>query len=513
MAELIPPYFGEGPASERTVFRALERRLSAEWTVWWRVNLSAALGPQEGEIDFLCAHPRHGLAVLEVKGGSLSVRDGQWFQDGRRLRKAPALQATAGRHLLVAYLLQALRVAALPFPVVHGLCFPNAAPPAQEPPDATGITLYAADLDAPEPAILRLLARDPHPAAGLVPVARLKALLAPTLAYRPTWRQRREGAERELFRLTGEQARILDAFARIPRLRVRGCAGSGKTELALRRAKRLAGEGKRVLLLCFNLLLAESLRRRAADCPALRIEAVYDFLADLLGRPQQNDSAFYRALAEDAPPHVQALVAREPYDAVIVDEAQDFSPAVWRAVRLLAEPKACAFLVFYDPGQNIFQRDLSALPDLPEAVLTANCRNARAVFDALSPYAPETMELRPDAPPGDPSEHYAAATREGLRARLAALLNRLTGREGVPLEDIVLIGAHRREEMGLEELEAAYPGLRYYTYRKYKGLEAPVLVLLDVDRADPLWNDAALYTAISRAVCRLVLLELAPRPS
>ncbi len=336
MATLIPPFFGQGPHSEQTVFRALERGLPAEWVVWWSLAYSAIAGGAdgEGEIDFLCAHPRHGLVAIEVKGGMLDCRDGQWFQDGRRLREPPHLQATRHAHALRTILCRRLGRAPLPFALAHAVWLPDAARPAAEPLPLAGITLYAADLADPGPALLRLLTRAAPPCAAPPDLATLRALLSPSVSFRPDWRHRRTLADARIARLTHEQARAFDAFAAFPRLRVRGCAGSGKTLLALRRA--------------------------------------------------------------------------------------------------------------------------------------------------------------------------------GLRARLRAILERLVHAQRIPPGDILLLGAHALHRMALADILLRFPGLRYYTYRKFKGLEAPVLILLDVTERDPLWNRPALYTAISRAIHTLVILRLRP---
>src|SRR5207247_5440912 len=71
--------------------------------------------------------------------------------------------------------------------------------------------------------------------------------------------------ERELLRLTEQQYYILDMLDRHPRAAIAGCAGSGKTFLAAEKARRLAQQGFRVLVLCFNRLLAQYLRRGLAD--------------------------------------------------------------------------------------------------------------------------------------------------------------------------------------------------------------------------------------------------------
>jgi len=44
------------------------------------------------------------------------------------------------------------------------------------------------------------------------------------------------------------------------------------------------------------------------------------------------------------------------------------------------------------------------------------------------------------------------------------------------------------------------------TYMKFKGCEASVAILIDVDKSDPRWSDNALYTAMSRAQNLLIIL-------
>lgn len=522
MAEMTPSFFGDGPQAERHVFRALEMNLPATWRVWWSLRyaaLAGETGPGEGEVDFLCFHPTHGLLAIEVKGGEI-LYDGQaWFQNGRRLRRAPAEQASANAHALLAILCRRLHLAPLPLPLCHAVWLPFCARNNCEPIDLQGITLYAEDLLHPELAFARLFAspkaRTFRPTEPLSPpeaeafAGRLCALLSPRVAYRPKWTQRRLLSDARLAQLTHEQALAFDAFAKFPRLRVRGCAGSGKTLLALRRAMQLAATGKRVLLLCFNLLLAEHLRALTASAPTIRAIAINDLLCELLGRRDDGSPTFWHTLAADALPAARAFAQSTPCDCVIVDEGQDFSPALWQATQALV-PASAGFIVFYDPAQNIFRRNLAAMPAFPwpEATLSVNCRNTRAVFELLRPYVGQRARLLPGAPPGEAPEYYSAPDRPTLRRQLNDRLRHLTATQGIPLSDILLLGAHALPKMGLEATLSAFPGLRYFTYRKFKGLEAPVLILIDFADDDPLWDEAACYTALSRAIHKVIILRL-----
>jgi hypothetical protein len=67
--------------------------------------------------------------------------------------------------------------------------------------------------------------------------------------------------------LTRDQADVLDRLQLLNRVEIRGGAGSGKTWLAVEKARRLAQDGKRVALMCYSRGLAEFLTRRVDTLP------------------------------------------------------------------------------------------------------------------------------------------------------------------------------------------------------------------------------------------------------
>src|SRR5207245_2072445 len=83
--------------------------------------------------------------------------------------------------------------------------------------------------------------------------------LVPSLPTRIGW------VREELIRLTAEQSDYLARLEENPRVLVRGGAGTGKTMLAVEEAARAAKSGDRVLFLCFNRLLADSLSRAPCE--------------------------------------------------------------------------------------------------------------------------------------------------------------------------------------------------------------------------------------------------------
>ena len=75
MAHMIPP---RGPdkfrsAAERTLYRELDQQLSDEYIVLHSVAWLSRGGGRshDGEADFLIAHPRYGVLLVEVKGGTI----------------------------------------------------------------------------------------------------------------------------------------------------------------------------------------------------------------------------------------------------------------------------------------------------------------------------------------------------------------------------------------------------------------------------------------------------------
>src|SRR5207249_635072 len=74
-------------------------------------------------------------------------------------------------------------------------------------------------------------------------VAALLQVLGRSVELRNPLRLQLREDEREMVRLTQDQFRVLDLLSRARRALIGGCAGSGKTFLAVEKAHRLAAEG------------------------------------------------------------------------------------------------------------------------------------------------------------------------------------------------------------------------------------------------------------------------------
>lgn len=99
---------GNGNGAESQVLHALESQSHAGDVILQGVRFT---DPKNGDVeaDFLLLIPGFGVAVLEVKGGSVSYQDGQWLltgidKPGYERRIHPVDQARKAKHALRRYL-------------------------------------------------------------------------------------------------------------------------------------------------------------------------------------------------------------------------------------------------------------------------------------------------------------------------------------------------------------------------------------------------------------------------
>ena len=335
------------------------------------------------------------MLVLEVKGGRIAFdgRTGAWTSTARdgtvHSIKDPFLQAQRSVKAIVA------KAAALSFEgqampeFVHGhaVVFPDC-----------DFTTGGDAVSAPRELVIDAgdLARD---AAGrLMEIFRLwgvrraaapltkkwvkrlgQHVLAPHFSLGLALGSALGWEEKALALLHEEQDICLDFLHLNPRAVVRGGAGTGKTVVAVERARRLAADGKDVLLLCFNLPLAHYLRGICASWEALpgRVWAgsYHELGRELCGRagvawnePPEDDVAATQAFWNETSGVLLLEAAQklgERFDALVVDEAQDFLTEWWAVLEaLLKEGDRAPVTLVADPDQDLWQRE-SRFPEGP----------------------------------------------------------------------------------------------------------------------------------------------------
>ncbi|HOD06816.1 MAG TPA: NERD domain-containing protein [Myxococcota bacterium] len=328
------PYESDG---EGLVYKAFKNGLPDGWTAWHSLKIRSATG-DNGEADFVVAIPDLGVIIVEVKDGIISVRDGQWYQNGRRMKMPPRSQALRFAGLLQERLGDAGCRA--PFAVVT--VFPDT--PADNLPtqdDMRSRLFVGQSL----PQMCEVLRREAGrmidgkfgcPAGPWI--ERIHQMWGETWRPRMTLGNRHEYNEERRVMMDDDQRVLLDQTEKTRLALIYGMAGSGKTMLAREKAIHAAREGRRAMVLTFTDPLATGLAQ-ALRQQGIAVWTVRRFAQDLLkkaGRPGADgttpefwDGVCQRAVTEALPP------ADELPDLVIVDEAQDFSDGDWALIERL----------------------------------------------------------------------------------------------------------------------------------------------------------------------------------
>ena len=318
-----------------------------------------------------------------------------------------------------------------------------------------------------------------------------------------------------------------------------GAAGSGKTLLALEQCRRLARQGFRVLFTCYNKALAAWARAAlAADLGAamalVTVDNYHDLAADLVRRAglSVSDSgtlggdALARYFADELPEQLLAAIEILPdrFDAIVVDEGQDFADTWWLTLEaLLADPVDGILAIFYDDNQRIYSTATSGTYPVAESPfpLTRNCRTTRQIHRAALAYHRGASAPDCAGPEGRAVAEAGQSLADDQPAALRRAVHELTAVEGVPVDEIVVLSTRGPRTSALTEglrvgnltltWGEAGPGqLPIRSVHTFKGLESPVVILAEPDRAHAANRDALLYVALSRAQHHVVVLGALP---
>jgi len=548
MAKLIPEVSVTDiiTRSERDVAVALTD-LPDEFLVFhsypWIRNNGTRL--YKGEIDFLIFNRKTGgLLVLEVKGGAIGYEpvSGRWYSESNKkyLIKNPFEQASESMFTIASRIKKSVfpTLDHIPFPHGYAVVFPDCDYTGDVPPGADRSILFTwKDLPRLGKGLISVLDAWSGKPQIFSPdnVAKIREAILPEFKLIPVASRRVAQDEEVLLRLTEQQQIILDMLANRPQALVEGVAGSGKTLLAMEQAKRFAAQGRRVLLTCYNKRLAEWLSKSVPEQLKnnIKIRHFHGLAYDLcraaeieFSIPENEDEAdkYWRQQIPEMM-LVAASSQSQLFDAIVVDEGQDFLPEWWGALHCLNDggPEG-KFYVFYDPAQNLYSGAQFKPPlDSKPYPLPHNCRNTRLIAGHCSEIIKTEIKLHQHAPTGVPCEIKTVADEVAAVHTLQQTLNRLL-HEGMKSSQIAILSPHKRAETLLKgkqkvgtgkitgELEKWYKNeaVLFETIRSFKGLEADAIILYALPAPDENshFTQADYYVASSRAKHILQVIEV-----
>jgi hypothetical protein len=399
------PAAGTKSKAEEKLFWALQK-LPDSYRIfhsvkWYFFDLKR--GKQEGEADFVIFDPDDRILVLEVKGGqhiSYDANLDQWYSNGNKIDD-PFEQGQRAEHIFLNQIKNNLRISHF-IHIGHAVAFPET-----EVEDSS-------DMDKPREIILdendmkhlrawaehifEKMASTTHTSRRFSYTERekIEAMIRESKEFNPSIRNYFQRLDQIVQQLTEEQFLVINLLRFHHKAAIKGCAGSGKTLVAIEKANRLNQAGFSVLLLCHNPLLAVNIRQKT-NGNNITVFSFRDYVNSINGSPADQELSTTSLLHygnswsqfdEPSPRDLDSALDRllqdvcPRYDAVIVDEGQDFKQAWWDVVEAsLKEISNRILYVFFDDRQVLSSFDRSKIPvPMPDFDLSKNCRNTGEIY-------------------------------------------------------------------------------------------------------------------------------------
>ena len=542
MARFYPAFVGDfhGSEGEELAYHALET-LGDDYMVfhsycWLGDGVRTAA---QGEADFLVLHPRHGILAIEVKAGGIAYENGAWQQTNRNTGEMhviyPFQQAERSRQRVLAEMQKRMQQN---IPLVGkavwftSVQIPQGKPlPLESPRD---IILDADDLRDPKErlehiyAYWRRILHIPERTQSQAEFQQVIRILQPVFRIVETLSSVSAAVEQSTARLTNAQFALLEYLRDQRTAAIHGAAGTGKSLLAAEKARMLAREGQKVLYLCFNEFLLERLRSCRWD-KNITIHNERTLAEELMTGRELRIETVLREFEEFFQNEYDGTAWA--YPNIIVDEAQDFPSALLEQFAMLAELYDGAFYLFYDRGQTILSRRvegqmLQMAPAWIDAhmdcrlVLYRNCRNTAEIGRTVGSFIERRHKNYLSNVHGKRPCAVFVPDRKALVDAAADFVRRMRSAEKLELRDIVILTVSTLAKSVLGALTelAGIPvshkpedgKLWFTTVRRYKGLEAKAVLLVDV-RVSRLTDSTCqrlIYVGSSRATAYLETLFL-----
>lgn len=498
---------------------------------------------REGEADFTIVLPKSGILTVEVKGGGVSFdpATGAWSSIDRFGEKHPIKdpfrQASDERHAILDQLNGSpiwRRWRGSRLTLGHAVMLPDIHDPRPLAGPDRRVEFIGVDDDMRSLVVWVYRAMEFWSGANDDPLGAqgrdlVESVLCSSIDVRPALKSLLDDAEQTRLRLTSSQAKILRIIGGRRRAVISGGAGTGKTLIAVEKARQLVKNGERVLLLCYNRPLADSLAGALRGETGIVVRNFHQLCDERIAQVRKQANRDLLEEAKDAYPgssskqlfDVQMPFAlalsnellQEKYDSVVVDEAQDFGDDWWFALEdLLRSQEEGSLYIFMDPNQSLYRRGASLPVSDPPYHLAANCRNTVPIHRVGYGYYKGELVDEPDLPGHEVGQVRVDGDAEQA-AEVAGIVRELIERD-VSASDIVVLLAKRPKEhlyrllkghrlpKGIPwaiEVSGRGNAVLVDTVARFKGLESAAVVLWLGDEVVEEEQWEAIYVGTTRA--------------
>lgn len=552
MARMIPPYISREVKStaEKRIYRQIqESEELIDFTCLHSLGLSRHMRKRQGELDFVLIGNQM-ILCLEVKGGRVTRKNGVWFfkdKYGQENKKteSPFSQVSTGMFSLKKDLES--KFGAMPDIVFgYGVLFPDIDFDKDSPEWDSGIIYNLDDTKKPFHLYLERLSdywRNKFPGKNEKSNLSKSSIVSYLRGdFEMTTRLWDEitNTESEITFFTEEQFRALDHMESNPRTIFTGAAGTGKTLLALEKAKRSFHNKQKTLFLCFNRLLGARIAKETTNIDPkgeyVQTNSIHKYFSktiELAGMKQQLDrdssgkdaQEVFNIILPKMFIDASKKLNKDKFDCLIIDEGQDLLSENYllalNGVLSGGLKKGC-WTIFLDPGgqAKLFNRfSLAAFNHLksigvPEYKLDLNVRNTLQIATQASiisgfPAGKTRIE-------GPKVEYKLCNDETEMALQIVKLLNSLIKEELIPASCITILSNRNIGSMSLFASGVKVPRnlleanenniselqdgkILYASAQAFKGLENNVIVYADVGSLDGSFSEAVNYVAMTRA--------------
>lgn len=546
MARMIPKIISESASSaEKKIFFELEK-LDDNYIVFHSLNLPDHVDKIKGEIDFVVIC-KYGILCLEVKGGYVERTDGMWkFTDrngnSNKKSEGPYEQVEGNMYSLMKYLKNKLGehdnivksqfANAVVFADIEDFSLRDIEFKKEITIDKNRLEKNNIERIIKEVfkyysernnEIYHFYRRE----LSKSDLEKLSRFFREDFGYVYSLSKELSDIEKQIIELTEKQKEAFRDMEDNDRIILKGNGGTGKTLILYEEAIRKSIEGKKVLFLCFNRMLVDFLNKKLqAEEEEIKknieIYQIHSYLIKNLkdiGINIENNGE--KDFFEIELPKTFLKYEYKKVDVLVVDEAQDLLNYNYIDTLDLMLDKGLKNGNWYmalDPEQNLYNSQFGEVYEYIKMEirptikrLNDNCRNTKQIS-----YQNELLtgieQAKNEVIYGQDVRNIKYKDNEEQRREIIEIIKQLKG-NGIDLNKVVILSKYKfensvfRGENFLKDIckvkfiNEFMDGecVTFSTIHSFKGLEAPIIILCDVEelnkRSDQLLN----YVAMSRS--------------
>ena len=566
------PRFGAN-VSETKLFEAFTGKASSKpWTLVHSVQIGRDPDVLAGEADFFVLVPGAGIVAIEAKSPTqVTYKNGDWFLEGTpKPKKSPLDQASRARAAMRKFISEIGIDSEIP--IARLVWFTSLGRHQFDPVSKGDFQFlewelaWKQDLDKPAEAIERVLESflKHHSGSTILQyepsqftselVDKIANSIFADFSVSQDPRDLAKDRANERAQLIKEQFEILDALEDNRHIYLEGSAGTGKSFLIAEAATRSRSAGKRTLVTCWNILMAEELSRQMPHSADINfvvqdINAIMLSFAGLSENPEGSGSSWYEV---ELPKLALAGLNRQPFlgnfSSIFIDEFQDLvgkfhvlnfifslskNKKITDTTIVLAGDERQQILVDAKGEIGAYATAKTLIPDLTKFKLRANTRMTPKLHQDMTSLLGLDLGVTKHRQSKDKTGGLFVVESKGGRQtkHLVATLKELLS--SYDAEDIRVLSPFGAQSSLVGKIFQSDPKspddrwlaanmrhasssgkIRWRSIAKFKGLESEVVVITDVG------NEAAeffasrgqsaqdwLYVGISRARHRCVILS------